>query len=29
MNHLNGIMGLENLDKDLYQRLSKGDSPGK
>ncbi len=24
MNHLNGIMGLENLDKDLYQQLSKG-----
>jgi hypothetical protein len=24
MNHLNGIMGLENLDKDLYQKLSNG-----
>jgi hypothetical protein len=22
MNHLNGIMGSENLDKDLYQRLA-------
>ena len=25
INHLHGIMGLEELDKNLYQRLSKGD----
>jgi hypothetical protein len=24
-NHINGIVGLEELDKDLYQRLAKGD----
>jgi hypothetical protein len=25
VNHLHGITGLEEFDKDLYQRLAKGD----
>ena len=25
VNHLHGIMGLEEFDKDLYQRLAKGE----
>lgn len=24
-NHINGIIGLKNLDQDLYERLAKGE----